>query len=315
MKRVARLPSALAIIVAMLSLGMVFVFSGGVFAEVKDRILGRVTIDPVSETVKTIPESLPSLPEPLGDPNIVSLLPEDGATDVLLGVEDPLLVRFDRSMKPYYVDFRLSPAVSMVYQNDPEKTEFQLLPQETLAPDVTYSLSVHVKRRGEGDQAYRLIRTSQFTVLAEKPEAWSKDVAARLEEARRYARPTIFVGKYIDINLENQSMALFENGKLSDIYPISSGKRGMDTPKGRYEIENKARRPFSKRYGLYMPYWMALTPSGLFGIHELPEWPGGYKEGADHLGRPVSHGCVRLGVGPAARVWNWAEEGTPVVVH
>jgi hypothetical protein len=66
---------------------------------------------------------------------------------------------------------------------------------------------------------------------------------------------------------------------------------------------------------LYMPYWMAITPDGKYGIHELPEWPGGYKEGANHLGRPVSHGCVRLGVGAAKTVYEWASEGTTVVVH
>jgi lipoprotein-anchoring transpeptidase ErfK/SrfK len=64
-----------------------------------------------------------------------------------------------------------------------------------------------------------------------------------------------------------------------------------------------------------MPFWMAITPGGSFGIHELPEWPDGDKNGANDLGSPVSHGCVRLGIGPAERVYNWAEIGTPVVVY
>ena len=59
-----------------------------------------------------------------------------------------------------------------------------------------------------------------------------------------------------------------------------------------------------------MPFWMQFTGMG-HGIHELPEWPGGYKEGAAHLGIPVSHGCVRLGIGPAQTVYNWADKGTP----
>jgi lipoprotein-anchoring transpeptidase ErfK/SrfK len=96
---------------------------------------------------------------------------------------------------------------------------------------------------------------------------------------------------------------------------ISSGKRGMDTPKGSFQIRNKFPRAWSKKYGLFMPYWMAIVPSGQFGIHELPEWPGGYKEGQNHLGTPVSHGCVRLGVGPAKIVYDWAEIGTAVIVH
>jgi lipoprotein-anchoring transpeptidase ErfK/SrfK len=89
----------------------------------------------------------------------------------------------------------------------------------------------------------------------------------------------------------------------------------MDTPRGRYAIQNKAVRPWSKAYSLYMPYWQAITPDGKYGIHELPEWPGGYKEGANHLGTPVSHGCMRLGIGPAKRVYEWAPIGTPVVIY
>ena len=122
-------------------------------------------------------------------------------------------------------------------------------------------------------------------------------------------------GKYIDISLSRQTMTLYQDGKSAGSYLISSGKRSMATPKGTFKVYNKARRAWSEEYGLYMPYWMAFTPSGSHGIHELPEWPNGYKEGASHLGTPVSHGCVRLGVGAAKRVYEWAPIGTPVGIH
>ncbi|MCK4554035.1 L,D-transpeptidase, partial [Candidatus Parcubacteria bacterium] len=67
-------------------------------------------------------------------------------------------------------------------------------------------------------------------------------------------------------------------------------------------------------WGLWMPWWMSLQ-SGYFGIHELPEWPDGSKEGEDHLGKPVSHGCIRLGIGPAEFLYNWAEIGTQVFIY
>lgn len=89
----------------------------------------------------------------------------------------------------------------------------------------------------------------------------------------------------------------------------------MWTPTGEFKVHNKNPRAWSRTYGLYMPYWMAFVPSGKYGIHELPEWPGGYKEGANHLGTPVSHGCVRLGVGSAKAVYEWAEVGTPIVIY
>ena len=90
---------------------------------------------------------------------------------------------------------------------------------------------------------------------------------------------------------------------------------GMETPQGQFSIYNKTPRAWSKTYALFMPFWMAFLPSGEMGIHELPEWPGGYKEGANHLGTPVSHGCVRLGVGDAKEVYDWAEIGTPIIIH
>jgi lipoprotein-anchoring transpeptidase ErfK/SrfK len=52
-----------------------------------------------------------------------------------------------------------------------------------------------------------------------------------------------------------------------------------------------------------------------YGLHALPEWPNGYREGENHLGIPVSHGCVRLSTAAAAQVYSWADVGTIVVIH
>lgn len=143
----------------------------------------------------------------------------------------------------------------------------------------------------------------------------NKDPKTKLDEAKTYAKPQILIGKYIDISLLYQNMVIFEDGKVLDAYQISSGKKGMDTPTGTFKIENKFPKAWSKAYGLWMPNWMAILPTGKIGIHELPIWPNGYQEGAAHLGVPVSHGCVRLGPGAAKRVYDWAEIGTPVIVH
>ncbi len=126
-------------------------------------------------------------------------------------------------------------------------------------------------------------------------------------------RGKIKLKKTIVIDTKLQVLTSF----LSDIplnnFPISSGKPGYETPIGTYRIENKAARAWSKTYRLWMPFWLGFVGSA-YGIHELPEWPGGYKEGENHLGRPVSHGCVRLGVGPAEWLFNWADIGTEVIV-
>lgn len=122
-----------------------------------------------------------------------------------------------------------------------------------------------------------------------------------------------FEGKYIDIDLTTQRLCRVEGPTLIDCSTISSGKAAMPTRTGTYHIQNKNPRQWSSKYGLWMPWWEAFD--GAYGIHELPEWPGGYKEGEAHLGIPVSHGCVRLGVGPAETLYNWTEIGTPVYIH
>ncbi len=263
---------------------------------------------------KNVPTVSTSFAVP-GYPKIGSMIPADGQTDVVLGIEDPMVVRFDRSVGDFYIDFRLTPDLPVVYENDDAKKEFRIMPKDTLGAGIRYELFVYAKWRGEDDSRYVRLGSTGFTTLLERPAAWTKDLTQRVAEVRKYARPLIVTGKYIDIDLSAQVMTIYEDGKLLDAYLVSSGKPGMETPKGSYQIRNKANRPLSKEYGLYMPDWMALVSDGKFGIHELPEWPSGYKEGANHLGIPVSHGCVRLGVGPAKRVFDWAEVGTPVVIH
>jgi hypothetical protein len=119
--------------------------------------------------------------------------------------------------------------------------------------------------------------------------------------------------KYIEIDLSSQRLFLYGGGKKIATYKISSGRLGMRTPTGNFRVLGRERNHWSVKYKLYMPY--AIRFYGGAYIHELPYWPGGYREGRWHLGIPVSHGCVRLGIGPAKRVYNFAKIGTKVIIH
>jgi lipoprotein-anchoring transpeptidase ErfK/SrfK len=248
-------------------------------------------------------------------PRVMNISPNDGAQDSIVDAESPITVNFDKSTSGFFVNFVLDPQSTVVYQNNPEKTEFKILPKENVQDAQRYEIKIYAKYIKADDANYFQIFESSFKTFVPANIVWDKDFNIRLAQARRFTRPQIAAGKYIDIHLENQVMTTFQDGKLLDAYMISSGKVSMPTIKGTFKIENKTPRAWSKEFGLYMPYWNALVPSGKFGIHELPEWPGGYKEGAAHLGTPVSHGCVRLGVGPAKIVYDWAPIGTPVVIH
>lgn len=246
-------------------------------------------------------------------PQVEEFYPSAGEEDIVVDMEDPIRLSFDKSISGYEVRITISPFQELVYEIDSSEKEIQFLPKGDLAKGERYRIQVYIKHRKENK--YRSVLATDFKTKPPAPAEWSADFATRLTQAKKFTEAAVAEGKYIDISLKNQIMVIFQEGEALDAFLISSGKRGMDTPKGSFQIHNKYPRTWSRKYKLFMPYWMAFVGSGQFGIHELPEWPGGYKEGANHLGTPVSHGCVRLGVGSAEKVYEWAEIGTPVIIH
>jgi hypothetical protein len=122
------------------------------------------------------------------------------------------------------------------------------------------------------------------------------------------------LSKKIEIDLKKQELSYFLSDVRMETFKVSSGKKSAPTPKGNFKIDSKAVKAWSKNYGLWMPWFMSLK-NGKFGIHELPIWPNGYREGANHLGIPVSHGCIRLGIGPAKKLYDWTPLGTDVFIY
>jgi len=123
--------------------------------------------------------------------------------------------------------------------------------------------------------------------------------------------------KKIVVTISTQNLKCYEGTDIVCDYTISSGFPGLDTPTGNFKVEQKRDVAYSAAYNLYMNWWMAFTPNEAYGIHELPYWKyswGIVTEGANHLGVKVSHGCVRLGIGPAKQVYDWAPIGTPVEI-
>ncbi|MBL7058567.1 L,D-transpeptidase family protein [Patescibacteria group bacterium] len=120
--------------------------------------------------------------------------------------------------------------------------------------------------------------------------------------------------KRIEVDTSSQVMKYFLGGVKMGDFIVSTGAWNTQTPKGHFKIDYKDPRALAAKYNLWMPWWMSLQ-HGYFGIHELPEWSNGVKEGEDHLGKPVSHGCIRLGVGPAKYIYDWAPMGTEVFIY
>lgn len=127
----------------------------------------------------------------------------------------------------------------------------------------------------------------------------------------------ILLEREILVTISTQKAEKRLAGITIETFPVSTGLARFPTPIGTFTVKGKAKRAWSRSAKLWMPWWIHFTEvKGLtVGLHELPEWPSGKKEGANVLGTPASHGCIRLGVGSAKKVYDWVSKGTKVTVR
>jgi lipoprotein-anchoring transpeptidase ErfK/SrfK len=107
----------------------------------------------------------------------------------------------------------------------------------------------------------------------------------------------------IAISIEKQKLRIFDaNGFFAET-PISTGMKGHSTPMGVFSVIQKQKFHRSNIYsGAPMPYMQRITWSGI-AIHAgvLP-------------GYPASHGCIRMPMAFAIKMWNWTRMGARVVI-
>jgi lipoprotein-anchoring transpeptidase ErfK/SrfK len=107
----------------------------------------------------------------------------------------------------------------------------------------------------------------------------------------------------ISISINQQRLRLYDANGLFAETPISTGMKGHPTPMGVFSVIQKDRLHHSNIYsGAPMPYMQRITWSGI-AIHAgvLP-------------GYPASHGCIRMPMAFAMKMWNWTKMGARVVV-
>src|SRR5918996_3475240 len=104
------------------------------------------------------------------------------------------------------------------------------------------------------------------------------------------------------INLSDQRMDVYVNGKPHYNWPVSTARPGYRTPTGRFKPTALVRYHRSTIYdGSPMPYSIFFLRG--YAIH------GSYE--IKHLGRPASHGCVRLHPNNAAALYSLVRKHGP----
>jgi hypothetical protein len=105
------------------------------------------------------------------------------------------------------------------------------------------------------------------------------------------------------VDLSRQNATVYRNGVRIGVSTISSGKDGYNTPTGVFTILEKDKDHFSKTYdNAPMPYQQRLT------------WKGVAMHAGNLPGFPASHGCVRLPMEFAKKLFEVTPMGGTVVI-
>lgn len=97
------------------------------------------------------------------------------------------------------------------------------------------------------------------------------------------------------VDLSTQRMYVSIGGKPAYTWAVSTGRKGYGTPTGSYRPTRMYRKYFSRKYN-NSPMPHSIFFRGGYAIHGT-----GYVK---NLGRPASHGCVRLAPGNARTLYN-----------
>jgi lipoprotein-anchoring transpeptidase ErfK/SrfK len=130
----------------------------------------------------------------------------------------------------------------------------------------------------------------------------------RLRQAKKIAAPQKEAGKpqgplIIAISIQKQNLKIYDAKGFFAETPISTGMPGHPTPMGVFSVIQKHKLHHSNIYsGAPMPYMQRITWSGV-AMHAgvLP-------------GYPASHGCIRMPMAFAVKMWGWTRMGARVVV-
>jgi lipoprotein-anchoring transpeptidase ErfK/SrfK len=130
----------------------------------------------------------------------------------------------------------------------------------------------------------------------------------RLRQGKKIAAPQKEAGKpqgplIIAISIQKQNLKIYDGKGFFAETPISTGMAGHPTPMGVFSVIQKHKLHHSNIYsGAPMPYMQRITWSGV-AMHAgvLP-------------GYPASHGCIRMPMAFALKMWSWTRMGARVVV-
>jgi len=205
----------------------------------------------------------------------------------------------------------------------PSKNSAARAARNTKPTAASSSGSVHVVRRGDTlakiSQRYGVslaalrntnnIRNVNRIYVGQRLQIPGKAKTSNSSRASNTVAPRYASGKkWIEIDLSSQRLIAHQGNSVVLRAKVSTGLRNTPTPVGRYAVRTKVRRQTMTGPGYSLPnvQWVMYFFRD-YAIH------GAYWH--NRFGRPMSHGCVNVRNSQAQKLYNWANHGTPVIVH
>ncbi|MCL5985276.1 MAG: L,D-transpeptidase family protein [Actinobacteria bacterium] len=112
-----------------------------------------------------------------------------------------------------------------------------------------------------------------------------EETLKKLENPKKLQVENKYIKDLIEVNLTRQILVLVSGGKIKYILPVSSGKKGYDTPTGYYFVNglwpgwhDVVNKPWTGKMYNSIYFW------GSYAIHGSTSVPP----------YPASHGCIRI---------------------
>lgn len=187
--------------------------------------------------------------------------------------------------------------------------------QSRIAPGFNSSYTGHKFYRFDIVQVYstQVVDNVEWNLIG--PDEWLEARWVARVDPQPVPPEGVQDARWIDVNLNEQTLAVYEEGQLIFATLIASGIEPFWTRPGLFQI-------YKKLTSTTMSGSFEADRSDYYYLEDVP-WTMYYDQSralhgaywAPLLGYPQSHGCVNLSIGDAKWLYDWAIDGEQVYVH
>ncbi|MCL5102794.1 MAG: L,D-transpeptidase [Armatimonadetes bacterium] len=176
--------------------------------------------------------------------------------------------------------------------------------------DITYSLTYSSDGRVFDKEIATGVSSYEYTwqpIGRAELMGWIKVKAcdATGEVRAESVGPVSFVPKTaVVVSKANQKVLYFSDGTLKHVFTCSTALPQYDLKPGSYRVYSRQPRHWSREYEVWMDHSLFFFRG--YALHATTM--------IRQLGRPASHGCIRLHPRNAATLFGEVKVGTPVIV-